>query len=88
VLVEKVSIWTDLRTRISRVYDFSDTGVNFLAFGAQNITKNPHLHNPAQLPSQSFSDSIHCVKNAAAYCLACILPLGFGSHYPPHLRRV
>ena len=68
--------------------DFSDTSVNFLEFGAQNIAKEPHWHNPAQLPSQSFSDSVHCVANAAAYCLASILPLGFSNHYPPHLRRV
>jgi len=42
----------------------------------------------AQLPSSSFSDSVHYVTNAAAYCLASILPLGFSNHYPPHLRRV
>jgi len=60
----------------------------FLAFGAQNKTKEPHLHNPAQLPSQSLSDSVHCVKNAAAYYLARILPFCFSSNYPPHLRRV
>jgi len=28
----------------------------------------------------SFSEGVHCVKNAAAYCLAVILPLGFSSH--------
>jgi len=38
--------------------------------------------------AQSFSDSVHCVKNAAAYCLASILLLCYSSHYPPHLRRV
>jgi len=54
-------------------------------FGAQNIKNEPHRHNPAQLPSQSFSDS---VTNDAAYGLACILPLGFRNHYPPHLRHV
>jgi len=30
--------------------------------------------------AQSFSESVYCVKNAAAYCLASILPLGLSSH--------
>ena len=68
--------------------DFSDTSVKILAFGAQNITKEPHWHSPAQLPSSSFNDSVHCVTNAAAYCLASILFLGCSNHYPHHLRRV
>ena len=37
--------------------------------------------------AQSFSDSVHCVKNDA-YCLASILPFGVSNHYPPHLLRV
>ena len=74
--------------RIFRRKDFSDTSVKILAFGAQNITKEPHTHSPAQLPSPSFSDRVHCVTNAAAYCLASILPLGFSNHFPPHLRCV
>jgi len=44
--------------------------------------------NPAQLPSQSINDSVHCVTNGAEYCMASILPLGFSNHYPAHLRRV
>jgi len=59
-----------------------------LAFGAQNITKEPHWHSPAQLPSPSFSDRVHRVTNAAAYCLVYILPLGFSNHYTPLMRRV
>jgi len=83
---EKKRKW--LRTGFFGIKDFSDTSVKFLAFGAQNITKEPHWNSPAQLPSSSFSDSVHCLTNAAAYCLASILPLGFSNHFPPHLRRV
>ena len=50
------------------------------------IFREIHLdRNYEQLPSPSFSDSVHCVTNAAAYCMVSILPLGFSNHYPPHL---
>ena len=73
---------------IFRSENFSDSSVIILAFGAQNITKEPHWHRPAQLSSPSFSDSVHRVTNAVAYCLVYVLPLGFSNHYPPHLCRV
>ena len=73
-----------LQTGFFRTVGFSDTSVKILAFGT-NITKEPHWHNPAQLASQSFSDSVHCVKTCW-----CVLPgiytaLGFQQPLPTSL---
>ena len=79
-LLEVQEIWrackgdkrtTNSTNQILRFFGFF--GQNFAVRGAEHHKRATLTHNPAQLPSQSFSDSVHCVTNVTVYCLTSTL---------------